>query len=45
MMKMNKKFILGVTIVLFSIFGFADNAGSPKVKESAKVTEILQTTE
>ncbi|WP_286166242.1 hypothetical protein [Bacillus sp. E(2018)] len=44
-MKMNKKFLLGVTIVLFSIFGFADNAGSPKMKETVNVTEILQTSE
>ncbi|MBH0166898.1 hypothetical protein IHV12_18420 [Fictibacillus sp. 7GRE50] len=45
MMKINKKFLLGMTIVLFSIFGFADNAGSPKLKETVKVTEILQTSE
>lgn len=44
-MKINKKFLLGMTIILISIFGFADNAGSPKVKESVRVTEILQTSE
>ncbi|WP_153237103.1 hypothetical protein [Fictibacillus phosphorivorans] len=45
MMKVNKKFLLGVTIVMLSIFGFADNAGSPTMKESVHVTEILPISE
>lgn len=42
-MKVNKKFLVGVTIVLYSIFGFAENAGSPHIKETIKTIQISDT--
>ncbi|MFE1245173.1 hypothetical protein ACFW35_13660 [Fictibacillus sp. NPDC058756] len=42
-MKMNKKLFIGITIVIYSIFGFAENAGSPNFKETIKTTHISET--
>jgi hypothetical protein len=44
-MKINKKFFIGITIVIYSIFGFAENAGSPNSKETIKTTHISETTD
>jgi hypothetical protein len=42
-MKMNKKLFIGITIVIYSIFGFAENAGSPNFKETIKTKQISET--
>ncbi|MFG6494752.1 hypothetical protein P8610_05295 [Fictibacillus sp. UD] len=43
-MKMNRKLFIGITIVLYSIFGFAGNAGSPHMKETSNFPQISETT-
>jgi hypothetical protein len=42
-MKMNMKLFIGITIVIYSIFGFAENAGGPNFKETIKTTQISET--
>jgi hypothetical protein len=41
-MKVNKKFFIGITIVIYSIFGFAENAGSPGLKETIQTTQFSE---
>lgn len=43
-MKVNRKLFIGLTIVLYSIFGFAEDAGSPHVKEKSHIPQISETT-
>lgn len=39
---MNKKLFVGITIVIYSIFGFAQNAGTPGLKETIQTTQISE---
>ncbi|WNB90945.1 hypothetical protein [Bacillus sp. NEB1478] len=41
-MKINKKIVIGVTIVLYSVFGFAKNAESPPMKASIETIQISE---
>ncbi|WP_264191316.1 hypothetical protein [Fictibacillus halophilus] len=39
---MNKKLFVGITIVIYSIFGFAEKAGTPGLKETIQTTQISE---